>query len=146
MATTRTVTLLTAEELARLPDDDRRRELVRGEVIEMAPVGRGHGAFVLLLGGRLFAWAKEGRHGEAETEVGFILSHNPDTVRAPDISFVQAERLAGAPASGYLPLAPDLAVEVVSPDDSHAAIHAKIGEYLSAGTRLKRVGIIRHAG
>ncbi len=73
-------------------------------------------------------------------EAGFLLRRSPDTVRAPNVALVAAERLGTEeiPAS-FLELAPDLAVEVVSPGDSAAAVRGKIQDWLAAGTRLSWV-------
>ena len=68
---------------------------------------------------------------------GFLLRRDPDTVRAPDVAFVSSERLGTSEASsGFLERAPDLAVEVVSPSDSAAAVQSKVEDWLGAGTRL----------
>ena len=70
-------------------------------------------------------------------ETGFVTGRAPDSVRAPDVAFVSKERLAGGRApDGFVQTAPDLAVEVVSPNDSAAAIDAKVKEYFVAGARL----------
>ena len=68
---------------------------------------------------------------------GFLLSRAPDTVRAPDVSFVSQERVPpeGAP-EGYWELAPDLAVEVVSPNDTAAEVQSKVQMWLEYGVRL----------
>jgi Uma2 family endonuclease len=70
-------------------------------------------------------------------ETGFTLQRNPDTVRAPDVSFVCRERDA-APRSrrGFVPGAPDLAIEIRSPDNTLAELATKAAEYLEAGARL----------
>ena len=136
MFETRTVT--TAEELLRLPDVGKRYELVRGKLREMNPAGARHGRIAMKLGARL------DRHAIVENlgivlaaETGFRISRNPDTVRAPDISFVSRERIApGGPPDGYWDLAPDLAVEVVSPNDTAAEVQSKVQMWLEAGTRL----------
>ena len=67
-------------------------------------------------------------------ETGFLLSRDPDTVRAPDIGFLVTERSAG-PERGYYPGAPDLAVEVLSPDDRPGYVREKVAEWLEAGAR-----------
>ena len=69
-------------------------------------------------------------------ETGFRLASNPDTVLAPDISFVGKERIPdeGVP-KGFWPGAPDLAVEVLSPSQKTSEIDEKVREYLRAGTR-----------
>jgi Uma2 family endonuclease len=72
--------------------------------------------------------------------VGYILSRRPDLLRIPDASFVSWDRLPDRQIpQGFLPFAPDLAVEIVSPHDRAADIDDKVHEYLEAGTRLVRV-------
>lgn len=69
--------------------------------------------------------------------VGYILARGPDLVRIPDVSFIARERLpAGVVPEGFIPGAPDLAVEIVSPGDRAEEIYGKVREYLGAGTRL----------
>jgi Uma2 family endonuclease len=69
-------------------------------------------------------------------DTGFVLSHNPDTVRAPDVSFLRRDRLPeGEIPTSFFPGAPDLAIEVLSPSDSIREATAKALEYLAAGTR-----------
>lgn len=70
-------------------------------------------------------------------ETGYILEFAPHTVRAPDVSFISRERLAEiGETDGYFPAAPDLAVEVVSPNDRYADVEAKVLDWLDAGTRM----------
>jgi Uma2 family endonuclease len=61
---------------------------------------------------------------------------DPDTVRAADAAFLSRDRAANSPPSGYLTLAPDLVVEVVSPNDGDGEIQAKVSDWLTAGSRL----------
>lgn len=130
--------LITAEQLERMGERDFDFELVRGRLVPVTPAGREHGALVMLLGARvcLFVEARGlGRVYAAET--GFVLRRNPDTVRAPDVSFVSREREAKMPSwRGFLEGAPDLAAEVRSPDDSLSALFRKAAEYLEAGARM----------
>ena len=133
-----TATTITAEELLQLPDNHMRRELVRGEVREMAPAGKEHGSLAMRTGWRLGQHVDTHQLGEAyAAETGFILSRAPDTVRAPDAAFVSADRLPsdGLP-DGFLELAPDLVVEVVSPNDRPSEVREKVAEWLEAGTRM----------
>src|SRR5215510_7870763 len=111
--------LMTAHELWLLPDNGMRRELVRGEVIEVMPSGGQHGAIAVILALLLRLWTKRTNGGYVGVEAGYILAHDPDTVRGPDVSFVRAERIptSGIP-EGYWELAPDLAAEVVSPHET----------------------------
>jgi Uma2 family endonuclease len=69
-------------------------------------------------------------------ETGFKLSSNPDTVRAPDIAFISKPRVEQVgDTAGYWPGAPDLAVEVLSPDDRVSEVEEKVSEWLSAGSQ-----------
>ena len=63
--------LVTAEELERLPDDDRRYELVEGRVICMSPVGFQHGRIVMQFGSLLHQHVQPRKLGVVMTEVGF---------------------------------------------------------------------------
>jgi Uma2 family endonuclease len=131
--------LMTAEELMRLPTGmGKRYELVQGELKTMSPGGSRHGRISVRIGGLLDQFVRAKKLGAVfGAETGFILRRNPDTVRAPDAAFVAAARIPaqGLPP-GYWPGAPDLAVEVVSPDDTAAEVKAKISEYFEAGARL----------
>ena len=129
---------ITAEELFEFPDDGGRCELVKGEIIRMAPTGAEHGVVTARIGHLVQEYAN--KHGLGlccGAETGFILERDPDTVRAPDAAVVLASRVpaSGVPV-GYWPFAPDLAVEVISPSDRLADVHVKIAEYFAAGTRL----------
>jgi Uncharacterized protein conserved in cyanobacteria len=131
-----TVHRLTADELLRMPDDGFRYELVKGELRKMCPAGSEHGRVAMKFGWRLGQHVEENDLGEVyAAETGFLLSSNPDTVRAPDIAFVRKERVKQTGrAKGYWPGAPDLAGEVVSPGDTHAEVEEKAIDWLMAGT------------
>jgi len=129
---------MTAEELQRLTDDGVRSELVRGEVIEMTPSAAESRAVGNEIAFRLTAFVKAGHLGRVYIpDAGFVVARDPDSVRVPDVAFVSRER-AGLhpPIRGFLPGAPDLAVELVSPTDRATDLHAKVTDYLEAGTRI----------
>ena len=128
---------VTAEELLRTPDD-LRRELVRGEVRTMAPAGSAHGRIAVNVTWALAGHVKARDLGSVfAAETGFKIAENPDTVRAPDVAFVARERVeAVGEREGYWPGAPDLAVEVVSPNDRFAEVEEKVEDWLAAGTRM----------
>lgn len=129
--------LMTADELLHRPDDGFRHELVQGELLTMSPTGFEHGDVTLEIGGSLRGHARAHHLGTVVTDVGFLLTTDPDTVRAPDIAFVRAERLHGlGQVRGYWLGAPDLAVEVISPNDLYTEIEKKVAEYLQHGTRV----------
>ncbi len=129
--------LITADELLRTPIPDKRVELVRGVLRVREPAGWTHGLVAMSLGTELAAYAKRtGAGGVFAAETGFKLATNPDTVRAPDVGFVTQDRMLPAGTIGYPALAPDLVVEVLSPDDRPGEVLAKVADWLSAGTRL----------
>jgi Uma2 family endonuclease len=133
-----TRTLMTADELLRMPDDHMRHELVEGELRTMAPAGGEHGIIAGKLFGRILRYVEERGVGFAPiAETGFKIASKPDTVLAPDACFVSWERVpaSGIP-KGYWPGAPDLAAEVISPDDSYREVEEKVLRWLQAGTRL----------
>ncbi len=128
---------VTAEQLLRRSGDDRRYELVKGELREMAPAGSEHGAIAFNLGRLLGNHVVQGGLGQVyAAETGFKITSNPDTVRAPDVAFVARERVdAAGKVTGYWPGAPDLAVEVISPNDIHTEVVEKSLSWLEAGCR-----------
>ncbi len=122
-----------------MPRDGFRYELVEGELRRMPPPGFRHGRIAGRLGASVLAYVEErGLGAVLAAETGFLLRRNPDTVRAPDASFVSGERLRSTPFSpdGYFPGAPDLAVEVLSPSDTYAEVEEKVAMWLSYGTRI----------
>lgn len=114
------------------------REIIKGrwaEDNEMA--GKQHGR----IGGRLYAYLfmylQAQPIGEAYPDnVNYVLEGTPEnivTMRIPDVSFVRAARVDHQDP-GYYYLAPDLAVEVLSPSERPATTQSKIDDYLQQGT------------
>jgi len=128
---------MTAEELLHTSLPDKRVELVRGVLVVREPAGGRHGHVTARLAKRLMDVVEVGGLGTVfAAETGFLISADPDTVRAPDIAFVTSERLPDPDVPGYPALAPDLVVEVSSPGDRPGETLTKVGEWLTAGTRL----------
>ena len=129
---------ITSEELLSRPEDGFRYELVRGELRKMPPAGSEHGYLALRIASRLERHVDANDLGRTYTaETGFKLASDPDTVRAPDAAFVSRERVEKAGrVAGFWPGAPDLAVEVVSPGDTHAQVVEKALAWLEAGCRM----------
>ena len=129
--------LMTADELLRLNLPDKRTELVRGVLVVREPAGGRHGRVAMEIARHLANHVRANRLGEVyAAETGFTLFRDPDTVRAPDVAFVSTERLLDPEPTGYFVIAPDLAVEVLSPGDRPGEVLAKIADWLNAGTRL----------
>jgi Uma2 family endonuclease len=134
---TTAATLLTAEELWCLPENGKHLSLVRGVIVEEPLPGGEHGAIVAAFGYLLIRWAKASGVGVAGIRAGFILARDPDTVVGPDLSFVRASRLPeGRIPVQFYDLAPDLAVEVISPSETAEGVQEKVRDYLAAGASL----------
>lgn len=127
---------MTADELWAMPRDGMRRELVAGELREMTPVGRPHARTHQRINRSLDAHVMEHRLGEVYSEYGYVLEDDPATVRAPDLSFVRTERLDEGSDQGYFTGVPDLAIEILSPNDRPGDVRVKVRQYLDAGTRM----------
>ena len=128
----------TADELRRLPRGRHRYELIRGELKKMAPAGNEHGALAAIVTGFLIVHVRAHKLGKVyAAETGFKLATNPDTVRAPDAAFIRQARLDEVgPVQGYWPGAPDLVVEIVSPNDLYTEVSEKVAEWLNAGSGM----------
>jgi Uma2 family endonuclease len=135
--------LLTADEFWQLPDPPHggRLELAEGRVIEHMPVGRRHGRIAARIVAELHSFVSRHGLGEVHTEVGYRLARDPDTVVAPDVAFLDRDRLHEAAQDRYVDGAPTLAIEIMSPEDREADVARKIQAYLDAGA--SRVWIVR---
>jgi Uma2 family endonuclease len=121
-----------------MPQNDARVELVKGEIAAMPPAGYEHGEIAATIGALLHNFVRQRNLGKSyAAETGFTLARDPDTVRAPDAAFVAADRVAQQRRrAGFFDGPPDLAVEIVSPDDTDEDMEAKVLDYLRAGTRM----------
>ncbi len=129
--------LVTADELYRM-GSDAPYELWEGVLKEVSPSSLKPGIVAARMVGALIAYVETHSLGYISTaEAGYILSRNPHTVVAPDVAFVRGDRFPGGlPESGFSPLPPDLAVEVISPTDRKADIAEKQALYRRAGVPL----------
>jgi Uma2 family endonuclease len=132
------VQLMTADELLALPDDDLCYELIKGELIRMPPPGHIHGLVTMRIASPLGQHVTANKLGIVyAAETGFLIHQNPDTVRAPDVAFLNQQRVGTAgEVEGYWVGAPDLVVEVVSPSDSVGYVEDKVEQWIEAGSRL----------
>ncbi|HEY3450426.1 MAG TPA: Uma2 family endonuclease [Myxococcales bacterium] len=123
----------------KVSEEENRYELVRGDLLMMTPATPVHGRFAGRLSHALMSHLEEHDLGEVYvSEPGFLLQPEPDAiVRAPDVAFVRKERIPPRDQqAGFWPIAPDLAVEIISPSEGAAEIQAKVQDYLKAGVRL----------
>ena len=128
---------MNAQELLEYSHKPYRTELLAGRLVEMEPAGALHGVVAARIGQLLSNHVRAHRLGEVfGAETGFQLESDPDTVRAPDASFVSRERVAaiGIP-NEFWPGPPDVAFEVTSPGDRRGEVESKTRSWLQAGAR-----------
>jgi Uma2 family endonuclease len=135
---TKTAGASTAAQLLAMQDNGYRCELVEGTLHMMSPAGGRHGRVTMRLGSILEQHVRANRLGTVyAAETGFLISRNPDTVRAPDVAFIRKKKIDSlGDCDGYLPLAPDLTVEVVSANDSSTQIEANVRMWIESGTAM----------
>lgn len=131
--------IVSLEEFQRMPEEDAYRvELVRGRIVREPRPASAHGWLSGKLTMAIGVHASEHGLGIAVTETGFLLRVDPPTVRGPDVAFIARENLPadGLSLTRFWTVAPDLAVEVLSPSNTAAEIQEKVLEYLECGSRL----------
>jgi Uma2 family endonuclease len=128
----------TAEEFAAMQRDNLRAELIEGEMVAMPAAFADHGRTASRINSLVGYYVLQNKLGETYTaETGFLIARNPDTVRAPDFSFIQANRVnISAIGPMWVGVIPDFVVEVVSSGDRIKEIDGKVQMWLSAGVRL----------
>lgn len=116
-------------------------ELIDGRIVPMVPPGGVHGELEARVTFALTSFVRQHRCGRVLAgEVGIYTQRNPDRVRGADVAFISNERLTGKLPVGYLHMAPDLVVEIVSPFDRWTDIQEKVGEYVALG--VQRVWVV----
>jgi Uma2 family endonuclease len=137
VATETEARLYTPEDLLAMPDG-KNYELVNGRLVE-----RNMGAESSEVGGNLYfqlrLYSREHDLGRVwPADNGFqCFPHAPGLVRRPDVSFVKKGRLPGGVSpKGWVRIPPDLAVEVVSPNDTVGELEEKLDDYREAGVPL----------
>ena len=129
--------LMTAADLLSLRLEHKSTELVRGKLIVREPPSTYHGRVQSMLNLLVASYVRANALGAVfGQDTGFQIASDPDTVRAPDLAFVDRARVAQIPPRGYAAMAPDLVAEILSPDDRPGEVLAKVGEWLDAGVRL----------
>jgi Uma2 family endonuclease len=127
--------LVTAKQFASLPSAQHPQELVAGHIIDMPSPQTPHGQVVFNLAFLLKTYLKQHDVGRAwGAESGLITSREPDSVRGMDAAFCSYARWPKeTPQRGYAEIAPELVIEVMSPEDRWPRVLKKITEYFDAG-------------
>lgn len=111
-------------------------ELIEGVIYQSMPTGHPHAKLELFLGALLLLFVTKRNLGHTFAgEVGIIIRRNPDTLRAADIAFMSHERYEQLKSASYLDVAPELIVEILSPDDRWSGVNNKLADYFSANVQ-----------
>jgi Uma2 family endonuclease len=131
-------TLLTAEEYLQLPDNGQPTELVSGKVVPVNMPKARHGQICGRTAYLLQRFLEDHDLGHVlSNDTGVPTRRGPDTVRGADIAFYSYAKVPKGPLpNDYLPVPPEVVFEVRSPGDRWSEIHAKVGEYLTAGVQV----------
>lgn len=112
-------------------------ELIDGKIEESMPTGGFHGEIAVNIASLFKAWASANKEGKVGVESGFIITRDPDRVRAPDVWFIRQERIEGGRSpKGFWTVAPDLAVEIVSDSDTVGVLRGKLRDYFAIATPM----------
>ena len=130
-----TSTAMTVEEFSRLPGDGALHELNAGELITLPLPKSMHSRLARSVFIGLHTHLQKQGLQEAYMEAGYVLSRQPLTIRQPDVSVLSKERIQATEEDNYFDSAPELAVEVVSPNDPADDLELKVHQYLKGGAK-----------
>jgi Uma2 family endonuclease len=125
--------LITGEELLAMGDIGP-CELIDGRIVKMSPTGGKHSFIEYRLGRKLGEFVEARKLGWVFVgEVGIYIRRNPDRIRAADVAVVSKQHLPSYPEDNFLQVTPELAVEIISPNDTWAMMRRKLEDYFSIG-------------
>lgn len=131
---------LTPDSLVSLPerDDGGHYELSDGELIVVGTAGALHELIKMKLAELLMMYQLQTKRGRTFSETMFTL--RADRARIPDVSWVSKERLLLIPRDNHaIPIAPDIAIEILSDSEQSPAIEQKLRDYLEADVGVWQV-------
>jgi Uma2 family endonuclease len=117
-------------------NQDHKYELIYGVIVAHKPSGFAHGTFRLNIGAPMMIFADQHDLGEVAVEVDHYLPPDKFNTRRPDVEFISKARLVAFDPTEYVPLMPDLAVEVKSPSNTPDELRQKAAYYLQNGARM----------
>jgi Uma2 family endonuclease len=128
---------ITADEFLRMPDNGQPMELERGRIVMMSRPGGRHGWICNRVGRSFGDFADDHDLGFVfNNDSGVVTERDPDSVRGPDVAYFSYARMPkeSGPPEGYPAVAPEIIVEVLSPNDRWSTMLRRVSEFLSAGT------------
>lgn len=124
-------------ELSHRPENDNKYfYLIAGELFCDMPPGGEHGYLAGELIFRLKSFAAGKDLGKFTVETGYYPPDSRHTVLAPDVAYISKTRAPQPFPKKFVPMMPDLAIEIVSPTDSLQDVRRKAAVYLANGTTL----------
>jgi Uma2 family endonuclease len=129
----------TEADLQALPEEGFLHEVVDGELVMSPKNDFYHGHICARLSAALYAFAVERRLGVVlDSSTGFWMENR--NCRAPDISFITKDRLVRLgfePSTRkFFPGAPDLAVEILSPNNTRTEIDGRLQDFFTSGAQI----------
>jgi len=123
--------------IAHQPENENNHyDLIDGELFEMPASGGVHGRLASKISRYLGIYADEHDLGEVTVETGYHPPDNRNTLLSPDVAFLSKAKVPDPFPDKYIPVMPDLAVEIVSPSDALKQVRRKATTYLQNGTQL----------
>jgi Uma2 family endonuclease len=120
------------EAFVNLPENaDKFFEFIGGEIFEV-PSNPYSSEISILVATAISNFVKPRKLGHVTGEAGGYMVYGERY--APDVAFISKEKQAKLARNGYNPNPPDLAVEVISPNDNQRQTMIKVANYLSVGT------------
>jgi Uma2 family endonuclease len=130
----------TPDDVLRLESQGELYELVAGQLVEK-PMSELANETAVYISSLLFTYAKPRDLGRVLAEQTFrCFPNDPDQIRRPDVAFISADRASEERSAGPIPFPPDLAVEVISPNDKAYDLDEKLNDYRQA--RIKLVWVV----
>ncbi len=111
-------------------------ELIDGKLFEMSPPGYIHGRLAVKIARYMDIYVEEHDLGTVTVETGYHPPDNRLTLLSPDVAFLSSAKMPRPLPDKYIPLMPDLAVEILSPTDTLKQVRRKAAVYLHYGTQL----------
>jgi len=110
-------------------------ELIDGEIVEMAPGGWEHSHVSMTIGAILHAFVREQKLGRvAGNEMGLHIRSELPRSRSADVAFISYKRMPkGTRHKGFLPVPPELIIEVLGKKTSWESIEDKVADYHKTG-------------